>query len=128
MPADHSQPSTLSITLHLADDRRVVRLAGALTIDQTPALRDMLTELTATGIQQQVVLDLSGLTYLGAAGLGVILDTHRRMLRRGGSLALAAPTPAVWEVIRMTRVDGLIPVWACVEDALACEEPLPCAG
>jgi len=123
-----TETQPLTSEWRLAADRRVVRLAGALTIDQTAELREMLMGLTANRVNQQVVLDLSGLTHLGAAGLGVILDTHRRMLRRGGALTLAAPTPAVWQVIRMTRVDGLVPVWASVEDALARDEPWSHAG
>ena len=56
-----------------------------------------------------VVLDLSPIGFLDSSGLGALVAL-RRFLRDGQRLELAALTPAVMRVFRLTRMDRVFPL------------------
>lgn len=64
-----------------------------------------------------VVLDLSPIGFLDSSGLGALVAL-RRFLRDGQRLELAALTPAVMRVFRLTRMDTVYTLHDGVGDAL----------
>lgn len=64
-----------------------------------------------------VVLDLSPVGFLDSSGLGAVVAL-RRFLRPGQRLELAALTPAVLRVFRLTRMDTVFILRDGVDDAL----------
>jgi len=64
-----------------------------------------------------VVLDLSPVGFLDSSGLGAVVAL-RRFLRAGQRLELAALTPAVMRVFRLTRMDTVFTLREDVGDAL----------
>lgn len=79
-----------------------VRPTGELDAHTAPVLRRRLTELLEAG--DDVVVDLSAVTLLGAAGGRVILDTQRRWHGCGGRLHLVRPSAPVARVLRLLGV------------------------
>ncbi|WP_434616889.1 STAS domain-containing protein [Tabrizicola sp. M-4] len=65
----------------------------------------------------RVVLDLSEVTFLDSSGLGAVVAAQR-FLRAGQVLELAALTPAVARVFRLTRMDTVFAIHPGVDDAL----------
>jgi anti-anti-sigma factor len=53
-------------------------------------------------------IDLSGVTFLDAAGLEVLLVTRRQATLAGGELQLVDPARAVMRVLEVTGVDRLL--------------------
>ncbi len=51
---------------------------------------------------ENVVLNLSELEYTSSAGLRMMLNLHRKMTRKGGSLKLKGVNSMVMEVLEMT--------------------------
>lgn len=64
-----------------------------------------------------VVLDLSPVGFLDSSGLGAVVAV-RRFLRDGQRLELAALTPPVLRVFRLTRMDAVFVLHDGVGDAL----------
>ena len=52
-----------------------------------------------------VVLDLSGVTFIDVAGVGILVHVHEEAARRGGRLTLAAVPAPVAKVMRLTGFD-----------------------
>lgn len=103
----HPPPAdSLCITAQEEGRLRMVRLCGSAGIEQVEDLEARLRELTVA--VQQVVLDLSELTFITSAGLGVIIAAHRRCCDQGAVLCLAGPRPGVAQVLRITHLDRLI--------------------
>jgi anti-anti-sigma factor len=72
-----------------------------------------------------VILDVSGVQFLAAAGLTALLDLHDRRARAGAQLVLAAPSRPVRRVLTITGHDATLPMTATVEDAVAFLEDAP---
>ncbi|MEV6692853.1 STAS domain-containing protein [Micromonospora sp. NPDC051196] len=59
---------------------------------------------------KQVMIDLSGCRHIDAAGIGLLLDVHRRMVRTGGVLSVRNPNPRIARILQTARLDQILPV------------------
>lgn len=107
-----SQPSPspsgdpcFALTVHRTNDRRAVLVAsGELDLSAAADLSDFLGAHEAVG-RTIVQLDLSGVTFIDSSCLGVLLDTHRRLLAAPGRLILSSISPAVATLLKATRLE-----------------------
>lgn len=84
-------------------------LAGELDVTGIDELWATLDELFGTGCRQ-VVLDLSRLDFLDAAGLGVLVRADRRFRDRGALLVLTGLRPAQRRLLEITGLDRVLTV------------------
>lgn len=90
----------------VVDDGRgpaVVRLTGELDLDGVPRFHSALA-----GLDGDVELDCSGLTFLDAAGLGAFLKAQETCAVRGSKLVLVDPSPAVDRLLRLVELDTVL--------------------
>ncbi|MCC7208440.1 MAG: anti-sigma factor antagonist [Anaerolineae bacterium] len=66
----------------------------------------------------RLIVDMSGVTYISSTGLKALLMAKRRLDMLGGSIALAALSPRVAEVFRMSGFDRLFPIADQLGDAV----------
>lgn len=87
-------------------------------IDAAVAVRfkDKMLELT-THPSERVVLDLHNVEFLDSSGLGAVVGSMKQ-LGRERKLDLAALTPTVEKVFRITRMDRVFRIFPDVEAAL----------
>jgi anti-anti-sigma factor len=95
----------------------VVTLRGSFDVAACEAALSDLTVL-ADEKPAHVILDMSGCVYLASLGLGVILQTAQMITRYGGTLRLAAPSPAVKSVLDAVQLPRALPVDQTVAAAL----------
>ena len=88
-------------------DRRVAWLSGELDWAASPWLAEALAETTGTW-RQRLVLDLSHLDFLDAAGLGAIVRVRNTMSSHAGELTLRAPSPFAAKVLAITGLLGMV--------------------
>jgi anti-anti-sigma factor len=86
-----------------------------------PVLSSFLSEvsLRVEGGARQVLIDLGAVSYLDSASIGCLMDMHRLLLGRGGSLRLSGLQPRVETMISMTGVHKIVPLHRDEEDAIA---------
>jgi anti-sigma B factor antagonist len=70
-------------------------------------------------IGPNLVLDLSGVTFMDSTGLKVLLAVHRRAELSGGRLVLAGATRSVDRIVKITGFDQTFVVCDDVEAAIA---------
>ena len=70
-------------------------LKGRLDASQCDTARSFLDH-----IDGPVTADLSGLTYLSSAGMGVLLKTQKRLMGNGGGLVLVNVSNHIFDVFR----------------------------
>ncbi|MGW0481645.1 STAS domain-containing protein [Nonomuraea sp. NPDC003214] len=101
------------LTTTLRDGRVTVVVSGELDIATTPLLRARLREAAARG-PGEVVLDLSGLTFADAAGLGALVSARLHAESAGTALVLAEVPASLARLLRITGLDAqlLPPAWA----------------
>jgi anti-sigma B factor antagonist len=95
----------------------VATVTGGIELGSVTALRERLHGQVYAGAPQ-LVLDLSGVTFLDSAGLSMLVGLRRILAARGGTLRLAACSPAVVGVLHLT---GLVRSFAVHESLAAAE-------
>ncbi|WP_035803625.1 STAS domain-containing protein [Kitasatospora mediocidica] len=119
MSAPISDDATeLTVTCVCRDELAVVSVTGELDADSGPLLHVHLANQLAHG-RRHLIVDLRGVPFMDSSGLNVIIRAMRETTLAGGSLALAAPTPAVNQLFRLTGINLTHPVHADVESAIA---------
>ena len=86
-----------------------------------PVLSSFLSEVKqrVDGGARQVLIDLGAVGYLDSASIGCLMDIHRLLQEKGGSLRLSGLRPRVETMISMTGVHKIVPLHRDEEDALA---------
>ncbi|MEU7477010.1 STAS domain-containing protein [Lentzea sp. NPDC042327] len=109
-----------SITSESVGAAVVVHVAGE--VDQVTAddLSDRLGEVVRPSAP--VVLDLTGLHFLGACGIRVLLEQHERCVRDGGSFAVVATSAVVLRPLRVLELEDVLNVRPSVPEALRRQE------
>ncbi|MET8586722.1 STAS domain-containing protein [Streptomyces collinus] len=109
---------TLTISAHPSPGGPVVlRLAGELDHHTGARLGHAVEDLLhrpGAGI----VADLSGLYYCDSTGITTIITAHDRARATGSSFCVAAPSPAIVQLFRMTGLDQILTFHPSVEDAV----------
>lgn len=100
------------------DGWQVLILAGEVDVATAPRLRDRLVQLVTQG-PPQVVVDLTGITFIDSMGLGALVSGLKRARAHDGDLRLAGPSEHVAKVLSITRLDQAFVVGDDVEAVLA---------
>lgn len=100
-------------------DTAVITLTGPLTLGTSLKTADMQIQSAITRGALRLVLEMSGVPYIDSAGLGSLVHASGVVGERGGALRLAGVTDRVASLLRMTKVDTLLPMDADEATALA---------
>jgi anti-anti-sigma factor len=96
----------------------VTALSGRLDSARAPAVREQLLRLLRPAASQ-LVLDLTLVSDIDAAGLAVLVGTERRARLLGGSLRLASARPAVSMAVHAAGLDWLLGSFPTVQAAVS---------
>jgi anti-anti-sigma factor len=95
----------------------IITLRGELDIASAPALREELGVVLKPEACR-LIIDLSAIRYADASGIAVLVGGLRRAGLLGGWLRLAAPTPAITEVLAVTGLNRHFTTFPTVETAI----------
>lgn len=98
----------------------VVSLHGELDLVETTGVAAALGGLAARG--RWIIVDLSGLEFIDAAGVAALAGGRRQARDAGGGLLLAAPQPPVRRVLSLIWVADTSGVPASMAAAVASAE------
>jgi anti-sigma B factor antagonist len=88
-------------------DRAVVRCTGRLNMVSAPALREAVTGVVSAG-RARVAVDLSGVEFMDSSGLGALVGCLKSARQAGGDLRIAAPSPQVLMVLKLSNIDRIL--------------------
>ncbi|MDX2592977.1 STAS domain-containing protein [Streptomyces sp. WI03-4A] len=112
---------TLAISAHPSPGGPVVlRLAGELDHHTGARLGRAVEDLLRSpgAGDAGIVADLSRLHYCDSTGITTIITAHDRARATGSSFCVAAPSPAIGQLFRMTGLDQILTFHPSVEDAV----------
>jgi anti-sigma B factor antagonist len=99
-------------------DVTILQLAGRLVLaDGEGPLRGRVSDLVRQG-RPRLLLDLAGLTRIDSAGMGMLAATFVTVDRAGGSLKLLRPSERVRQLLKMTKLESMLEVFASEDEAL----------
>jgi anti-sigma B factor antagonist len=84
-----------------ADGVEFLAVEGEIDIATSPRLIASLSE-AMTETERSLVVDLSAVDYMDSTGLALLLNAHRRVLRRGFRFAIVCPRDALLRVFKLT--------------------------
>lgn len=102
--AIHDQTWFSAETSGVDSDTPAVTVCGELDALSAPELAQLVDNLIAQE-PKALVLDMTGLTFMGAAGAGLIASARRRLPSECGVI-LRRPPPLVRRVLEIAKLDG----------------------
>ena len=90
--------------IKVADDG-VVSLSGRLDAAESDRARAVLREL-----DRSITLDFSGLDYISSAGIGVLIETYKRLKAGGHSIRLVHMLPRVRSIFTYAGLDRILTI------------------
>jgi anti-sigma B factor antagonist len=103
--------------LSLDGPRHVVAVEGELDMDTAPDLAEALDEAIASG-KTQVVLDMSGVSFVDSTVAHVLVGGARQLRQRLGKLVVVCADPNVCRLLELMRLDLVAPLHPTREAAL----------
>lgn len=88
-----------------------------LEASNAPDLRDLLMGRIETG-SEQIVLDLRQVNFMDSSALGALIGGIKKM-RGIGTLSLAGANGPVLQLLKLTRMDKVLPLYSSIDDAMA---------
>jgi anti-sigma B factor antagonist len=98
-------------------DIMVVDLAGRLEMGREGQRIEVLVEAFAKRGIHKVILDMTKVTYIDSAGIGLIALASGRLKETAGQLVVVAPKCRVLELLVMTQVNRIGSVLAALPEA-----------
>jgi anti-anti-sigma factor len=101
----------------LGDNVRRIVLNGRLDTVGVNEMSDQLRELASVP-KRGVIVDLTGVPFLGSMGIGQLIQNAQAVKSRGGHMVLiAVGSSSVMTSLKMAGIDTLIPIFDNPSDA-----------
>jgi anti-sigma B factor antagonist len=105
-----TEGAPLAVHMHFpAAGSAVVVVAGEIDLSSVPKLRDSLAYALASP-RREVVVDLAGVEFIDASGVGVLVGAASEAARTGVKFRLRRPSPSVGRVLQLAHLDGTLEV------------------
>ena len=96
----------------------VIEASGRIVLGEFDELRPAIRKQLEDG-KRGIVLDLAGVTYLDSAGLGELVNSYTTVTSQGGKLALSSLTPKIRDLLQLTKLITVFPVFDSTGEAVA---------
>jgi anti-sigma B factor antagonist len=107
----------MEINIQESDGMALVALVGQIDGNTAADIQTSVLE-TAQG-HPQLLLDMSGVSYMSSAGLRLLLQLHRTISENGGRLLLVGLSEELQETMSATGFLDFFEIYPSVDDALA---------
>lgn len=84
-------------------------IAGKIDEYGSETLKQRFYELDLTAMGE-LVLDFSGVTYIGSACIGKLLLFYKELFDKNGNIRIVNVSPAIYEMLRVVKIDGIMEV------------------
>ena len=95
---------------------RLIKLIGKLDIAGVSQIETPFAEY-CTGDGVRIIVDISGVDFLASIGIRLLTLTAKSVMGRGGRMVLLHPLPDVQDVLEVTGIPAIIPIYSHLESA-----------
>jgi len=110
-------PSAVVVELS-GEIRFVVEISGELAIENADEIQGKLINLAERG-RRRLIVNLSGVRFVDAAGLGALCRVLRHVRRVGGDVDLVCVRPSTLKIFEIVGILNIFNIYNTVDDALA---------
>jgi anti-sigma B factor antagonist len=112
-----TNPLRLGIDVRRVQDLPVLFVTGEIDIYTAPLFKQAVVNLVSDG-NSNVIIDLSGVSFMDSSGFGTLLGATKRLRPLGGGLHLAGANSTIQRMLRLTRLDTIMQIHDSVDDAV----------
>lgn len=99
----------MTIREEIHSDTATLKLEGSFTYTQRKLFQETLKNLDPKTVEH-IVVDLSQVSFLDSAALGLLMITHRQLVADKRKLSLAHPQSTVRQIIELANLHKTIPL------------------
>ena len=81
-------------------------------------LKEASATAVSSGRYTELVFDLCDVSFIDSSGLHVLVEAHRQMTAKGGTVQIVCPPGQVRKIFELTAIDTFVPILS---------EPIPAA-
>ncbi|TGE33692.1 STAS domain-containing protein [Desulfosporosinus sp. Sb-LF] len=96
-------------SIKISENHATVFINGKIYVSDASLLRDDLLEIIDQGITD-LMMDLSGLTYIDSSGLGTLVTINKRTKEKNGRFVLTGARGLPMDLIKRTRLDRVFTI------------------
>ena len=89
----------------------VVQLEGQVRISTQNDFKDHLDKISAEFGSQTVLLEMTGISYMNSAGIGIIVDSFKKFREHGGRLAMCNLSADIFRLFEVTKLNRFIEIF-----------------
>lgn len=115
MQADSSGP--VEVTTRTEQGFTIVTVKGEVDLYSSPRMREALMT-SASRKKPQVIVDLSGVTYMDSSGIATLVEALKLTRKQSGRLVIAGLSDRVREVFELARLESVFELSPSVESVL----------
>lgn len=108
----------VQVTTEDVGERTVVHVGGEIDIASADRLREKVAHLLSAG-RTDLLVDLTGVTFMDSTGLGLLVGTLKRVRLAGGRLDLVVDSERLLKVFRITGLTQVFTIHETLDAALA---------
>ena len=97
----------LTITKKHSTTGTKIEIAGYIATSTAGQFEQVLDEVLAKG-EKNILLNMTGVTVLGSAGIRVILKTYKKCTEAGGKFQIEEPSQTVRNVLGLSALEPML--------------------
>lgn len=109
--------SEMSLVLNSKKNTLIVRVGGDFDLVSAAEFRKLIDKSLEETMSQNLILDLSKITFIDSSGLGVILGRYRKVKANHGEVIIYGTKPAVEKIFEVSGISSLMPVCETEKEA-----------
>lgn len=102
----------------LDNSTRLIKLSGTLDLYGVGDVEVDFVRL-CTGDNVCILVDLSKVDYISSIGIPLLINSAKSLARQGGKMALLHPNKSVENVLELTGIPLIIPIYENVQTAVS---------
>ncbi len=99
-------------------DTLVIKVTGELDLVVADEFRRVVDPELDRRQVKNLVINLSGVSFIDSSGLGVILGRYKKLSQNGGKIWIAEPRPSVRKILELSGFPRIIPFFDSEKKAL----------
>jgi anti-anti-sigma factor len=110
----------MEITFSFTNGIGMARMAGELDLYSSPDACTLLLSQIRTAPGKRLIVDLGEVPYIDSSGIGVLITAFAQARKLGVAICFANPTEEIQRVVRLTSLNGFLPIEESIRDAEKC--------
>jgi anti-sigma B factor antagonist len=104
----------LSININVTEGQTIVSVSGEIDVYTAPKLKEKIFPISEKE-EMNLIVDLSGVTYMDSTGLGVIVGVFKSVRKHNGILQLTGLSTRLSKLFRITGLADIMNIKSGVE-------------